>query len=124
MHSLAQHGGIYLGNARASSRLRTDDDVTAAGRVPGRMLRPAIRHPENMPGEGTLRFFLAKIETALPFDPVRFVILRCIQDRLDKHGQLIRTPESAGYVNRKWHAGSFPRSTRQPTPTAPVLTMQ
>jgi hypothetical protein len=108
-----------LGNACASSWLRTDDDVTAAGRVPGRMLRPPIRHSENMPGESTLRFLLAKIETALPFDPVRFIIIRRIQDRLDKHGQLMRTPESAGHVNRKWHAGSFPCSVRQPTPTTP-----
>ena len=108
LYALAEYSWVDLINADAVSRLRADDDITAAARVPGCVIWLAVGHSENIPGDCSLGALLVKAKSALPLDPIRLVILGRAQDRIYQLCQFMRASESPRCVNRKRHGSSFP----------------
>ncbi len=72
----------------------------AGGRCEPGLIRPAVRHPEDVPGNGALCGPVGQVIAGLPFDPITPIIRRRLGHGITELGQLVRRAQLSGWVER------------------------
>src|ERR1022692_1263518 len=77
-YRVAQVGRVSLDYPGDPARLGPNHDVAASSGVQPGLVRPAVRHPKDVPGNGALSRPVGQVQAGFPLDPVQLIIGRSL----------------------------------------------